>query len=127
RGVGQATAEIEQEFAKPNFLGLLGFVVAWPVLLVGWLGGDRIGDELGSLAVIVAGTDESGGEDVLARPLAQLEVVTRAGRHGAEGNAVRAAGGLRRNDPDALGASDVRSCRDFQSLQLAEVHGAIPR
>ena len=75
---------------------------------------------------MVACADEPGREDVLAGLLTQLEVVTGAGRCSAEGDTVRAAGGLRRHDPDALGENDLDPSGDFQSLQLAEVHGVIP-
>src|SRR5207248_168962 len=83
----------------PRLLRLLCFVVHGPVLLVGRLRWDGIGDDLWSCAVMIASTDEAGRDDVLARQFPQLKVVARAGRLRTEGNAVRTAGGLRGHDP----------------------------
>ena len=84
---------------------------------------DGIGDDRWGFAVMFARTDESGGDDVLARQLPQFEVVARTERLGTEGNAVTAAGGFRGHEPDTVGKGDLGAGRDFQSLQFAQIHG----
>src|SRR5687767_6481933 len=94
-------------------------VVGGPVLPVARLERHDVGVESGSLAAALTLQDKADREAMLARLLAQLEVVASAGRGGRrEDDAVRAVAGLGGHGPGVAVESDLGAGRNFESLQL---------
>src|SRR5262249_20122588 len=113
-----------KEDLEPSLLRLLCEIVEGPCLLVSRLLRDGINDDHRVFAAVIAGADQPRRDDVLAREFAELEILTLAGGLRADGHAVGAAAGLRRHNPRLAVTGDLAPCRNLQSLQLAQIHGA---
>src|SRR5262249_8587002 len=118
----QVAAQVEQQLAEAALLGGLCQVVARPVLLVGGLVGRHAGDGLRGPPVVLAGTNQAGGEDVLAGLLAQAEVVTLAGWVGADADAGLGAVGLGGDQAGAAVEGDAGPRGQLQGVELTQVH-----
>src|SRR5262249_9078613 len=84
------------------------------------------GRDLRRLAAVVAGADDPGRDDMLARLLAEGEVLTLARRLRADTDAVSLAGGLRRDRPPFAVEGDLEPGGDLQRLQFPHFHGWRP-
>src|SRR5579859_3157214 len=119
------TAQVGEQFLKAMLLRALGKVVGGPVLFVGrsLRDNDRVDGK--RLVAAVTFADKAGRVDVLARLRVESKVLAIAGLlSGLQDDVVQACAALRRNQPHAVLVADSASGRDFQALQLSQVHKA---
>jgi hypothetical protein len=104
------------------FLRHLRFVVRWPILAIRRALGNLVRNDNRRLAAAVPFLNESRGNGVFTRLLAENEIFASAAdgvkRHPVLAGRTR----LRRHLPNAVRKNDLRPRRKLQRLQFSQVH-----